>query len=106
MRRSSEQRKYIGLDKDTNQGMTATGRIIRDAWVFGLIPEGTTCEGWLIQGIEDLWGKVNAEWEKYGFLVSSLPPELLERHTRIHADAFEKAKQSGWDPDTEIAAED
>lgn len=106
MRKSSEPRKYVGLDKDQNQGMTATGRIIRDAWVFGLIPEGETCEGWLMQGIEDLWAKVNTEWEKYGFRVANLPPELAEKHARIHNEAFDKAKDSGWDPDQEVAAED
>ena len=51
-------KRYVGLDKDRAGVMTPTGNIIRDAWVFGLIPETETCEGWTIQGIEDLYDKV------------------------------------------------
>src|SRR6056300_966554 len=74
--RMQNQKRYVGIDNDLNGGMTDTGKIIRDAWVFGIIPETETCEGWLAAGIEDLWRKVNAEWEKHGFLVGNLPPEL------------------------------
>jgi hypothetical protein len=40
------ERKYVGIDKDPKGAMNPTGNIIRDAWVFGLIPETETCEGW------------------------------------------------------------
>lgn len=98
-------KKYVGIHNDINGGMTDTGKIIRDAWVFGIIPESETCEGWLAAGVEDLWRKVDAEWEKYGFLVSNLPPELRERFMRIHDEAFSRAKAAGWDADRELAGD-
>ncbi|TPW12585.1 MAG: hypothetical protein FD130_1732 [Halothiobacillaceae bacterium] len=96
------ERKYVGIFNDHQGGMTDTGKIIRDAWIFGMIPESETCEGWLIQGIQTLWDKVNKEWEKYGFLVSNLPPELRQRFDRIQSAAIERAKQQGWDPSNNL----
>ena len=95
-------KKYVGIYNDINGGMTETGKIIRDAWAFGLIPETETCEGWLSQGIEDLWRKVNMEWEKYGFLVSNLPDEMREKFMRIQDEAVKRARELGWDPDAEL----
>jgi hypothetical protein len=86
--------------------MTTIGKIIRDAWVFELIPETETCEGWNLAGIDALLQKVNAEWDKYGCLVSHLPPELRERHERIHAEALEKARAAGWSGDDETDHEE
>ena len=34
---------YIGINNDLNAAMNPTGNVIRDAWVFGLIPEDETC---------------------------------------------------------------
>jgi hypothetical protein len=99
MSRTQADQRYVGIDKEIDGGMTDTAKIIRDAWVFGIIPETETCEGWTPQGIEDLWQKVNAEWEKYGFLVSRLPDDMGERFMRIQAEAFEKAKVAGWNPE-------
>lgn len=99
---SKQGKKYVGIHNEENGGMTHSAKIIRDAWAFGIIPETETCEGWLVQGIEDLWRKVNAEWEKYNFSVSNLPDEIRERYMRIHAEAFEYAKQHGWDPEREF----
>ena len=96
-------RHYVGINNDMFGGMTDTGKIIRDAWVFELIPETETCEGWLAQGIQDLWDKANAKWEEYGFLVSNLPPEIQERFYRIQNKAIEHAKESGWDPELDVA---
>lgn len=79
--------------------MTDTGRIIRNAWVFGLIPETETCEGWPPRRIEELWANVDQEWEKYGFLVANLPADLRERFMRIQTGAFERVRASGWNPD-------
>lgn len=95
-------KKYVGIYNDMNGGMTDTGKIIRDAWAFGLIPETETCEGWLPQGIEDLWARVNKEWEKYGFLVSNLPDDLREKFMRIQNEALQRARDAGWDPEAEL----
>jgi len=89
-------KRYVGINNDLHGGMTDTGKIIRDGWAFGLIGEDETCEGWLAHEIEGLWVKVNAEWEKYGFRVGAMPPELQERYMRIQAEALERAKAAGW----------
>lgn len=93
------QKTYVGLDKDDQGAMHTTGRIIRDAWVFGFIPEGETCEGWTIGRIDELYDKVKKEWDKYGLLASNLPPELRERHKRIYDQAISEARAKGWDPE-------
>ena len=98
--------KYVGIDKDINGGMTTIGKIIRDAWVFGLLDESQTCEGWNLGGIDALLQKVNAEWDKYGCLVRNLPPELFERHQKIHGEAIEKARAAGWSGEVETGDED
>lgn len=102
----NQERRYVGIDQDLNGGMTDTAKIIRDAWVFGLIPESETCEGWLAAGIEDLWRKVDGEWEKYGFLVSNLPDDLRANFMRIHDEAVTKAKAKGWEGADELAGDE
>jgi hypothetical protein len=92
---------YIGVDRDINGGMTTIGKLIRDAWVFELIPDTETCVGWNYAGIDALLDKVNVEWDKYGCLASSLPEALFERHQRIHNAAIEKAKAVGWTGEVE-----
>ena len=76
--------------------MTTIGKFIRDAWVFELIPETETCEGWNHGQMDVLLDRVNAEWDKYGCMVSQLPADLRERHQRIHAVAIANAKAAGW----------
>ncbi len=98
--------RYVGIDNDINGGMTSIGKIIRDAKVFGLISDQETCEGWNLAGIDALLQKVNNEWDKYGCLVSHLPPDLAERHKRIHQEAFEKAKAAGWSGEDEVFGEE
>ena len=98
--------RYVGIDKDIDGGMTHTGKIIRDARAFGLIPEDETCEGWMVQGIEDLWRRVNEEWEKYGFRVANLPEDVKARYLRIQQRAVEGARAAGWDPDHELRGDD
>ena len=93
--------KYVGIDNDVSGGMTTIGKIIRDAWVFGLIEESETCEGWNFAGVDALLDKVNTEWDKYGCLVSNLPVELYERHQRIHDKAITNAKAAGWSGEVE-----
>jgi hypothetical protein len=92
---------YVGLDKEVNGGMTTIGKIIRDAWVFGLIEESETCEGWNFAGVDALLDKVNIEWDKYGCLVSHLPPELFEKHQKIHNKAIIAARAAGWSGEVE-----
>lgn len=87
---------YVGIHQDAFGGMTEIGRIIRDAWVFGLIPESETCEGWSFKRIEQLYIQVHEAWAPYGHLVSGLPPALRERHAQIHGQAFQQAKAAGW----------
>ena len=87
---------YVGVDKDVNGGMTTIGKLVRDAWVFELIDESETCEGWNFAGIDALLDKVNKEWDKYGCLVSRLPEDLFQRHQRIHGLAIENARAAGW----------
>ncbi|QEP43229.1 hypothetical protein D5085_08935 [Ectothiorhodospiraceae bacterium BW-2] len=88
--------RYVGIHSDMFGGMTAIGKTIRDAWVFGLLSEDETCEGWNLGGINNLQDKVNREWDKYGCLVSLLPPELQQRHKKIHAEAVKIAREKGW----------
>jgi hypothetical protein len=90
---------YAGLDNDVFGGMTHTGKIVRDAQVFGLIPEDQTCEGWTLGAIQDLYDKVSAAWSPYGHLASRLPDDLRERHKRIYDAAIARAREMGWRPD-------
>ena len=92
-------KKYPGIHNDPKGAMNQTGNIIRDAWVFGLIPETETCEGWTAQRVSSLYDQVSQEWEKYGYAVSRLPTELRERHKRIYDEAITRAREKGWDPE-------
>lgn len=97
---------YVGINNEINGGMTTIAKIIRDAWVFGILEESQTCEGWNLGGIDAILQKVNDEWDKYGCLASHLPPELAKRHARIHNAAIKAAKESGWSGDFETDDED
>jgi hypothetical protein len=94
-------RTYVGIDQDTYGGMTPTGNIIRDAWVFGILPESETCAGWDGGRIQVVYDKVAATWDQYGHLVNQLPPEVRERHARIHGEAVKRARDLGWSPPME-----
>ena len=98
--RSSE--TYVGIYNDLHGGMTAIGMIIKDSWVFGLIPEDETCEGWNLADVQMLYDKVSVAWEPYGPMVSCLPPELREKHTRIHDAAIKRAREAGWIPGRDV----
>lgn len=93
---------YVGIDNDQFGGMTDIGRIIRDAWAFGLIPDTETCKGWQVQGIEKLWEKVQQSWGDYGFSVRNFPDDVRERYLAIHEAAINKAKTLGWNPDLDL----
>lgn len=88
---------YAGIDQDIDGGMTAAGRIIRDAWAFGILPETETCAGWNTQRLDELWGKVHEEWDKYGHQVNNLPEDVREKYMRIQREAFDRARAAGWD---------
>lgn len=87
---------YVGINNEINGGMTSIAKIIRDAWVFGVIEESETCENWNFAGVDSLLDKVNNEWDKHGCLVSQLPPDLFARHQKIHGVAIVKARAEGW----------
>lgn len=95
---------YVGIDQDNNEGFTHLGRIVRDAWVFGILPETETCTGWSGAQMQTLYEKVHAAWEPYAHLPSRLPDDLRERHTRLYTLAIENAKKKGWD--TELKDDD
>lgn len=92
-------KKYVGIDNDLFGGMTPTGTIIKDAWLFGVIPENEGCEGWTLGQLQALYEQVYQKWEPYGHMVSSLPEDLKKRHMDIHDAAIKKAKAMGWNPD-------
>lgn len=99
----TEPRTYEGIDNDRGGGMSPTAKIIRDAWAFGLIPETETCAGWLPHQIEALWVKANDEWERYGFRVGAMPPDLQARYLAIQKAATERAKADGWSGEADLA---
>ncbi|MDE1982521.1 MAG: hypothetical protein KGJ15_03525 [Betaproteobacteria bacterium] len=93
------EQRYAGVFQDHQGGMTHLGRIIRDAWVFGLLPETQDGAGWTAGQMQALYEQVYAEWEKYGHLPSRLPDALRERYVHIHNQAIERARAQGWDPE-------
>ena len=79
---------YCGINNDKYGGMTPIGTIIRDAWVFGILPEDETCEDWSHDRLQVIHDKTREEWDRYGCLVSNLPEELRHRHARIYNRAI------------------
>jgi hypothetical protein len=96
---------YVGIQNDVYGGMTAIGKLVRDAWVFGILDESETCEGWSYGRIDALLHQVNDEWDKYGCLVGNLPADLKERHRKFHEIAIKKAKEAGWSGELETEGE-
>ena len=90
----SRKKIYEGIDKEPRGAMTPTANIIRDAWVFGIIPESETCAGWTVQRIDALYDQVSDAWAPHGHLASRLPPELRERHARIYG--AERVGTQSW----------
>lgn len=97
---------YCGIDNDAYGGMTPIGTVIRDAWVFGILPEDETCENWSHGRLQIVHDQTKAEWDKYHCLVSNLPDDLKQRHTRIYQEALENARRLGWDPDQSLTDDD
>ncbi len=90
---------YVGIENDMFGGMTDQGRIIRDAWVFGILPEDQGCAGWSAGQIQELYETVHAEWEKYGHIPSQLPPDICARYMRFYEQAVIRAREHGWNPE-------
>ncbi len=90
------ERRYVGIDQDEFGGMTEIGRIIRDAWVFGIIPETEKCCGWSEGQLQNLYNQVFEAWQPFGHLASRLPVELQAKHSRIYEAAIAIAGQKGW----------
>ena len=95
------ERIYPGLHEDRFGGMTDIGRIIRDAWALGVLPEDEICEGWSYGRIQALYDQVYQAWQPYGHLVSQLPEDMKERYLRIHREATRRARELGWEPPME-----
>ncbi|OGT21652.1 MAG: hypothetical protein A2V90_06150 [Gammaproteobacteria bacterium RBG_16_57_12] len=95
----SKSESYVGIHDDLHGGMTPTGTVIRDAWVFGLIAENEDCKGWDKQRLLALYDQVHEAWLPYAHLVSHLPAELRERHARIYDAAISGARAQGWNPE-------
>lgn len=92
---------YCGIYEDEFGGMTYTGSIVKDAWIFGILPESESCAGWHPGALQVLSSKVQQAWEQYGYAVTALPPEIRTRHERVHNAALVRARSLGWAPDME-----
>ncbi|MDP1558743.1 MAG: hypothetical protein Q8K59_04940 [Nitrosomonas sp.] len=90
---------YVGVDQDENNGLSHLGRIVRDAWVFDILPETEKCSGWSSSQMQNLYEKVYVAWEPYAHLPSRLPEALQQRHTQIYEQAIAIAKREGWNPE-------
>ena len=90
---------YAGVDKDNKGGLTHLGRVVRDAWLFGILPETQTCEGWNAAQMQNLYEKVHAAWKPYAHIPSHLPDDLREKHAKLYGDAITNARKDGWDPE-------
>ncbi len=90
---------YCGIHNDHFGGMTPIGTIIKDAWVFGILPQSETCDNWSHDRLQIILDQTRQEWDKYGCLVSNLPDDLRQRHTEIHQAATVKAREMGWNPE-------
>ena len=88
---------YVGIDNDDKGGLTHLGRMVRDAWIFGILPETETCAGWSSAQMQNLYEKVYKAWEPYAHLPSRLPENLREKHTQLYAHAITMAREDGWD---------
>lgn len=92
---------YSGFNADSH-GLTMLGRIVLDAWLFGLIPREEDCAGWDLQRMQQLMEQVNRQWDQYGGLPSRLPPELLARHAELYDWAMRRAHERGWNPELDV----
>jgi hypothetical protein len=52
---ANKPKTYVGINNEINGGMTSIGKVIRDGWVFGLLDESETCEGWNLANTSPLF---------------------------------------------------
>lgn len=86
---------YPGFHRDEH-GLTLLGRVVLDAWLFGLLPRGQDCAGWDLQRMQALAEQVQKQWDAYGSLPSRLPEPLRTQHAELYAWAAERARGLGW----------
>ncbi|RMG55305.1 MAG: hypothetical protein D6717_08230 [Gammaproteobacteria bacterium] len=90
---------YPGLEADDFGGMTPIGNTIRDAWAFGLLPEGEQCAGWTLRALQAVHERVVAVWEEVDYDTARLPEAWRAAHERIHKAAIARALELGWKPE-------
>lgn len=86
---------YPGLHHD-GHGMTMLGRVVLDAWMFGLLPRTQDCAGWDLGRMQVLMNQVQDKWDAFAGLPSRLPPDLLAVHTELYEWAQTRARGLGW----------
>ena len=77
-------KQSVEMHNDPSASEIDRGRVIRDAWVFGIVPESESCDGWTIQALVQLEHKVNEVWKKYDFKAANLPPHIRTHFDRIY----------------------
>lgn len=92
-------KKYAGIYNDEAGGLTDSGRIVMDAWVFEIIPGSETCAGWDETQMQDLAGKVAAAWARFDNTPANLPEDLRMRHALIYEHAMMRGRDAGWAPE-------
>ena len=102
----SEDRVYGDLFSLTDEAEMGHIQLSRDADLLVVAPATTNIMAKMAQGIGDLWGRNNAEWEKYGFLVDNMPDDLKEKYLRIQKEAIERAKSFGWNAENDLAGDE
>lgn len=86
---------YVGLHAD-DEVLGPLGRVVLDAWVFGLIDPSEDCRGWDAARMQALMRQVEGQWDRHGGLPSRLPEPLRRRHAELYAWAIERARARGW----------
>lgn len=89
--------KYAGFMQD-GHGMTVLGRLVLDAWLFGVLPREQDCAGWDLGRLQGLIQQVQDKWDENGLFPGRLPADLRQRHEELYNWATERAKGLGWDP--------
>lgn len=89
--------KYPGYMQD-GHGMTVLGRLVLDAWLFGVLPREQDCAGWDLGRMQGLMQQVQEKWDENGLFPGRLEPGLRQRHEELYAWATERARGLGWNP--------
>ena len=87
--------RYAGFFNDSH-GITQLGRIVLDAWAFGILPREEDCEQWDLGRMQNLMQQVQEFWDAHGDLPSRLPAELSKEHQATYSWAMDRARTLGW----------